>query len=334
MDLNQLRTFIAVADGGHVTRAAERLHLSQPAVSAQIKALEEGLAQRLFHRTSAGMELTQAGRGLLELAERVLAAAEELKRAARALKGEIAGKLRVGTLSDPQFIRLGEFLGQVLERYPLLELELQNEISGVALKHVREGSLGASFYFGEIPDASVAGLRLGDMTYCVAAPGQWAERVREADWREIAAMPWVLPPEISTITRHTRTLFREHGEELATHVEADDEDVIANLIESGVGLSLLREDIALEKQRAGEICVWDKARLCTPLWFIYLREREQDPLIRALLEVLRKTWGLESPPADEPAAVPAPAAAPARNSNRNLGPRRKPRSARARTQTA
>jgi DNA-binding transcriptional LysR family regulator len=295
MDLHQLRSFSAVAELGNLTRAAERLHLSQPAVSAQIKALEDQLEQRLFHRTSAGMELTQAGRRLLELAERVVSAAEDLKLAARALKGEVSGKLRIGTLSDPDFIRLGEFLGRALERYPLLELELQNGITGTALAHVKDGTLDASFYFGALRDGGIESLPLATMTYCFAAPAAWAERIRDADWAAIAQMTWVLPPEASIANGEIRAMFREHGVELSTHVEADNEGVISNLIASGVGVSLMREDLARAAERDGLVCIWERARLDTTLQFIYLRERGIDPAMVALAEVLAETWHLEPP---------------------------------------
>ncbi len=303
MDLNQLRSFHAVAESGNLTRAAERLHLSQPAVSAQIKALEDSLEQKLFHRSSSGMELTQAGRRLLELAERVMAAAEDLKLAARAMKGNVSGRLRIGTLSDPQFIRLGEFMGRALARYPLLELELQTEISGTALEHVKDGELDASFYFGEVTDAGIATLPLGEMAYRIAAPGAWGERMRDADWHGLAAMPWVLPPENSTITRRVRALFGEHGAELTTHIGADNEGVIVNLVESGVGLSLLREDLAFDRQAAGAVAVWEGTRIATQLAFAYLRERAHDPAIGALLQVLRETWPAGSPAARRRASI-------------------------------
>ena len=70
MKLYQLRSFVAVAEAGHLTRAAEKLHVSQPAVSAQIKALEDELDLVLFERTSSGMVLTPAGKRLLTDAER------------------------------------------------------------------------------------------------------------------------------------------------------------------------------------------------------------------------------------------------------------------------
>src|SRR5260370_20757109 len=76
MELYQLRSFTAVAELGHLTRAAEKLHVSQPAMSAQIKALEDELGVALFERVPTGMILTAAGRPLLPQAAKVLAAAD------------------------------------------------------------------------------------------------------------------------------------------------------------------------------------------------------------------------------------------------------------------
>lgn len=295
MELYLLRAFVAVAETGHMTRAAERLHVSQPAVSAQIKALEEDFGVRLFDRGPGGMTLTRAAKPLLEQAERTLAAAEELRRMARSLRGTVAGKLKIGTASEPEFIRLGEFLGKTVERYPSIELELHAEISGIALESVRDGLLDASFYLGDLVFPTVTGMKLLELTFCVAAPAAWGERVRSAGWGEIAAMPWVLMPAVSTHSHLVHALFREHRVEPAQVVVADQESVVANLVTSGVGVSLLRESMALDLQRGGEVVIWEQARLKTTLWFVYLSERAHDPLIEALLEVLAQTWQPESP---------------------------------------
>jgi DNA-binding transcriptional LysR family regulator len=299
MELYQLRSFVAVADVGHLTRAAEKLHVSQPAVSAQIKALEDELDLALFERTSSGMVLTSAGARLLTDAERVLAAAEALRTVAKALKGEVSGKVRVGTTSDPGFIRVGEFLNATIARHPLVQVELHQEITGAAFAKVRDGELDASFYYGEIEHPGVEGLRLRESSYRVAAPAAWKRRVVDADWGEIATQPWVITPSISTHHKLVRALFEKHGVEPTRVVEADQETVIANLVVSGVGLSLIREDLALEKETAGQVCLWRDVRLETTLWFIYPRARRDYPAISALLGVLRDIWNLGDEPASK-----------------------------------
>lgn len=293
MELYQLRTFAAVAEIGHLTRAADRLHISQPAVSAQIKALEEELELRLFERGPGGMTLTRAGARLLQEAAKVLGAAEELRNAAKALTGEIAGRLRIGTIGAPEFIRLGEFSSRTVERFPLLELEFHAEVSSAALGAVRDGTFDASFYVGELTYPNVVGLRLREITFRVVAPAAWADRVSQADWKAMAALPWILMPSMSTHSQLARAMFREHGVEPGHVIEADQESLIANLVVSGVGVSLLPDPLALDLQTAGKVCISEKAVLRGMLWFIYLRERANDPLIKGLVEVLRETWALD-----------------------------------------
>jgi DNA-binding transcriptional LysR family regulator len=301
MELYQLRSFVAVAEVRHLTRAAEKLHISQPALSAQIKALEDELGVTLFERTSTGMVLSAAGERLLPAVEQVLSAAQALWNQARSLTGEITGHPAVGTLSDPAFIRLGEFLNATRARYPLLRLELHHEISGAAFEKVRDGELDAAFYYGALSHPAVAGLPLRPMTYRVAGPAAWREKVEQADWEEIAALPWILTPSISSHNRLVAELFGERGVAPTKVVEADQESVISSLVVSGVGLSLMREDVALAKRAAGEVCLWEKGRAATTLWFIYPQERADDPVIRALLDAIRATWGLRAEPAAPPA---------------------------------
>jgi DNA-binding transcriptional LysR family regulator len=290
MELYQLRSFAAIAETGQLTRAAEKLHVSQPALSAQLKALEEELEFALFERTPSGMTLTPAGKRLLERAEGVLAAAQDLVHAARSMKGEVAGKARIGTLSDPAYIRLGDLIGGATQRHPLLEIELHQGVTGQVLEDVRDGKLDASYYYGDLKFATVAGMALREMVYRVAAPAAWCEEIRKADWTTIAGEAWIIPPAISTHHELVHRLLAQHGVEPSRVVEADQETVVGSLVVSGVGLALIREDVALAHEAAGEVCLWDGVRIGTTLWFVHLKEREGDPTIRALLDLLREIW--------------------------------------------
>ncbi len=293
MELYQLRSFAAVAAAEHLTRAAERLHVSQPALSSQIRALEDELGVSLFERRPNGMLLTAAGRELLPRAEAVIAAAQSLRDEARLLKGEIAGSLRVGVLSDPKIIRLAELLALALQRLPRLELQLSHEVSGAAFDRVCEGHLDASFYYGDRTDPAVASLPLREIVYRVAAPAAWRERLAAAGERAPVDEPWIMAPKISTHHQLAQSLFREVGWEPTKVVEADDEKVIASLIASGLGMGLVREDVAAA--RASEIIPWGKLRLRTQLQFIYSSARETDPLVQALRDLVRDVWANGSP---------------------------------------
>ena len=295
MELYQLRSFVAVAELGHLTRAADKLHVSQPALSAQIKALEEELELELFERRSSGMLLTAAGKRLVGEAQKLLSAAQSLRNEARTIRGEVVGVARLGTLSDPKLIRVGELMSAAVERYPRIEIQLHHEVTGAAFEKVRERDLDGSFYYGKLSHPGVAAVALRDLTYRIAAPAAWKERLEHATWKDVATEPWIMTPPISTHNELANALFRQHDIAPTKVLEADDERVVCSLVVSGLGMALMREDLALDKARAGEVCLWNEVRLTTALKFVYLREREEDPVIRALVDLLKDVWELRDP---------------------------------------
>ncbi len=300
MELYQLRSFAAVAELGHLTRAAERLHLSQPAVSAQIRALEDEWGLPLFERAATGMTLTPAGARLLPLAARVIGAAGELRSRATSLRGEVSGHLRVGTLADPAFLRLPDLLARAIDRHPLLHLELRHEVTGEAFEKVRDGKLDASFYYGSLEHPAVASVALCPVDYVVAIPAAWTQRLGDGGWESVASLPWVMTPPISSHHALAQSLFGERGRVPETIVEADNESVVRSLVAAGVGAALMRSDLAAVAARAGEIVVWPGARLRTTLQFIHPRERADDPAIAALVELVEDTWtARDAVPADD-----------------------------------
>ena len=288
MELYQLRSFAAVAELGHLTRAAERLHVSQPAVSAQIKALEEELDVVLFERGATGMALTPAGRALLPEARRVIAAAQELRSRALALHGELSGRISMGTVADPGLTRVADVLRHAVDRFPLLEVDVHHEVSGAAFGKVRDGELDTSFYFGDSMHPAVAALRLRTLAFCIVVPAAWTDRLRDASWDAIAAEPWIMTPTISTHYALASDLFAAHGIAPSRHVEADHEAVVNSLVGAGLGVALMREDLA--EQASGSVAIWGDTRIVTSLSFLCRREREDEPAIRALREVVGAVW--------------------------------------------
>ncbi|MFC7518980.1 LysR family transcriptional regulator [Herbaspirillum sp. GCM10030257] len=290
MEIYQLRTFLTVAHTGHLTRAAERLHLTQPAVSKQIKALEEELGVTLFERTPTGTNLTKSGRLLLAQAEKTLTNAIELVNMAKKMRGETAGTFNLGTIIDPEFLRLGSVLGQLLAYYPRVDVKLTHGISGKIHELISVGELDAGFYLGDLIDPSVRALKLCTLTYVVVAPTTWKERVDKADWNEISRMPWVGTPVHSSQHRLVKEMFMEHGYDLTTVVEADQESSMRSLVTMGVGLCLLRDDIAYEAQTKGQLVVWNKTKRYCPLSFIYQSRKETDVLIDAMKKAIQDVW--------------------------------------------
>ncbi|KVP45038.1 LysR family transcriptional regulator [Burkholderia ubonensis] len=297
MDLTLLRAFAAVAREGNLTRAAEQLHLTQPAVSLQVKHLQETLGVVLFTRTSRGLALTRDGQTLLPHAERALAAAADVQRAAAALRHEVRGRLRIGTILDPEFLRLGGFLRALVETHPQIETALRHGMSGWVLEQVRAQALDVGYYIGQPGEddprdgALFHTVTLTHFQYRVLAPAGWKERVQRAqDWRALAALPWIWTPPQSA---HHRLLSRRFADARAQPVkvaEVDQEQSMLDLVKSGIGLTLARDSTALAEAHAHALTIVERVTVPTELTFVTLAARRDEPAIAAALRLIETQW--------------------------------------------
>ena len=159
MELRHLRYFVAVAEEGHVTRAAERLGIQQPPLSQQIQSLERELDAQLFRRKPRGVELTPAGRALYDEAKAILARTEEAVAATkRAARGE-AGRIGIGFTSSASF---HPFVPRTIrafrETHPLVALALEESGTSELVGALRSQAIDAAFVrspFGESVDLTV-----------------------------------------------------------------------------------------------------------------------------------------------------------------------------------
>jgi DNA-binding transcriptional LysR family regulator len=311
MDLNHLRSFVAVAKFGHLTRASEALHLSQPALSSHIKTLEEQFGVTLFERTPTGMTLTPAGARLLVEAEQIIGAVRHLAHSAQDLRGQPTGRVKIGTVLDPAILRVGELISRALDRYPQIELELYQVMSSDVLARLRNGTLDAGFYFGAAPESDLDSIALRDVVYRVLVPAARADELLAAKWETIAQQPWIVAPAPSSHHQLVMNLFVDGTPRPERIIEADTESVINNLVESGVGVSLIRDEIAAQSVDAGRGVIWPGRHVTTKLWLVHAADRGTDPLIVALRDVQRDVWSEERERADvahAPVAEPAASA--------------------------
>ncbi|QNM97286.1 LysR family transcriptional regulator [Chitinimonas koreensis] len=290
MELYQLRTFVTVAHQGHLTQAAEILHLSQPAVTAQIKALEEETGTSLFERTSSGVTLTEAGKLLVVEAEKILAGSLEMLNRAKALRGEPAGKLRIGTILTPEALRLGPWLALLRQRHPLLQISTLQGISGGVLNEVRKKELDAGFFIGRNPYQTVHMLTLADAPYVVAAPLAWRASLEGADWRVLGRQPWVGATQFSSMSKLHAEIWREHNIAPKKVYDIDQEQTMLVCVEAGLGLCILRREPAEAAAREGRLWIWGDAGGTLPLSFIYPAERADDPLVGLMRQALLEVW--------------------------------------------
>ena len=290
MQINQLKAFITTSKLGNITRTAEALHVTQPAITAQIKALEEELGVTLFDRRPGKVSLTRAGESLLPEAEKVLNAAGQLIGKARQLQGELTGQLQIGTVGDPESLRLGALLGELVRSLPLLEIRTRNGYAGELHEHVAAGLLSGSFYIGPHLPRDVLGMPLQTVHYRIVAPISYRERLQYAGWQDIATMPWIGAPQAHHIHALLHNMFARQGLLANIVLETDEANAPENLVRSNLGLALMREELAISASERGELAIWAHSRVVAQLGFIYAKTDEHNPSIVATLSALRKVW--------------------------------------------
>ena len=295
MDLKHIRTFAAVAREGNLTRAAEHLHLTQPALSLQLKNFQESLDLTLFARTAQGLAPNADGRALLPSAQRVLDALDDFQLAIGALRDTVQGELRIGTILDPEFLRLGATLQYLVEHYPKIRPTLRHGMSGSVGRQVRAGELDVGFFLGpQSPDGSQpSGLHaqsLASFSYYVVAPKSWSAQVAGRGWAEIAALPWIWTPPDSVHHRLLTDKFDALGITPHAVAEVDQEASMLDLVRSGVGLSLARDAIALRESQSSGLQLVKGLSIQAELSFITQATRRDDPLVAAAFAAVQAAF--------------------------------------------
>jgi len=127
------------------------------------------------------------------------------------------------------------------------------------------------------------------MTFRVVAPALWRNRIKDASWSDAALMPWIRASQPSANHDMVTEILQRLAIKPVEIVEADHEFIIKTLVSAGVGIGILREELALRAQECNELIVMNE-KAETALWFIYHTNRESDPAIQAALTILKSIW--------------------------------------------
>lgn len=241
VELRQLRVFLTVASELHFSRAARRLHVSQPALSQQIRALERTLGAALFDRTSRATELTPAGRVLLDAAPRVLFEAERAQSLVTQAANGAVGLLVVGSVGTALASVTPRILRAMRASFPDLQLEVSQQDTGAQLVALADGRLDVGVVRAASPTAAVAVEHLVSEPLLAALPGDHPLAGQdEIDPADLAAEAFVLWPRslgmafFDIITSYCR----EHGFSPRIVAEGADIETQLGLVAAGLGVSL------------------------------------------------------------------------------------------------
>jgi DNA-binding transcriptional LysR family regulator len=281
-----------------MTKAAERLHSSQPAVSAHIKALEDALGVALFLRTPKGMVLTQEGVELKAKVAAILEGVDDLRATADRLKGGIFGDIRLGVNTDPQLLKLTAIYAALNRHHPGLSLNMLETMSWDAARELLTGNLDLAFTYSKPDEEKVQAWHLDRIEMAVVAPSRWRERLLDIGLKDLTTFPWVWTSEHCPLCALQKEIFANAGIVPEKAVVVDQEAAILKLVSEGVGLSLMPVVKALNLADTANVIMVKKLEQKLDLFVIYLKRRGQDRKIAAILDVIGRVWGETKPGSD------------------------------------
>ena len=291
MDLRQLEYFVAVAEEANFTKAAERVHITQSGVSAQIRQFEKELGTELFDRNSRMVRLTSAGAAALPHARQALAAAEAVRQAIDDVTGLVRGRLRLGMVTGctvtPLFVALASFH----QAFPRIEVALSEANSDVLIEEVRAGDLDIALVgaAGELP-ADLASLTVVSEGLVALVPeGHALAAKEEVTLRRLGAYPLICLPDGTGIRSVLDQACAAQGLRANVSLQATAPGAVADLAARGLGVAVLSASMATDRPELTAVPI---AGVDVPALLALVWRREQSTVLRALLPHCRRAFDL------------------------------------------
>lgn len=307
MELRQLEYLVAVLDEGGFTRAAERVHVTQPGISAQVRRLERELGAELVDRTGRSVRATAAGEAVLPYARAALAAVEGARAAVEELEGLVRGRVVVGTVVGGGAVRLPALLAAFRRRHGAVEFELVEATSEELLRAVREGRVDVAL-------AGVAGglppglrghvLRDEELVAVVARDDPWPAdptagptaggapaATGPVPVAALAGRPLIALPPGTGVRSALDAACAAAGVRPRVAFEAGDVSVLAELARLGLGVAVLPSSITADGLRLVPLDPPLRSRLL----LVWRAEGSVSPAARAMVAHLRDHAGPDAP---------------------------------------
>jgi len=240
MEISQLRTLIHVAELGSLSKAADRLHIAQPALSRQVRMLEAELGVRLFNRHGRGMVLTENGQEVLRHARRVFAELDEIRMTSSNPDAPLRGHVSIGmppTVSDILAVPLVAAFG---ERHPDATLRVVSAYSGFLLDWLHRGQVDVAVLYDPRSAKSLRSDPLLEETlHLISSPDGGLPKARAADFAILQDQRLLLPSPGNGVRDILENCADERDWRLNVKVEADSFSTLRNLVVEGHGTTIL-----------------------------------------------------------------------------------------------
>jgi LysR family nitrogen assimilation transcriptional regulator len=245
MDVRQLRNFVVIVDSGSVSKAAERLHIAQPSLSAQLRGLEDELQAQLLVRSAQGVTPTEAGKALYRHARVVLRQMEQIRQEVREGGGSEAGPVAVGFPTTIAAILAVPLFARVREQYPGIRLQIFESMSGYIGELLANGRLDLAMLFRDSETRGISVMPLFDEElYVLGGQRACPEIYEDAEQTtcglaRLANVPIVAPSASNGLRLLIERSFAQANAELNIVADIDSLPTLIDIARSGEACSIL-----------------------------------------------------------------------------------------------
>lgn len=296
MDFDHLITFLEIAKQGSFSRAGQKLYRSQPAVSAQIRQLEQEYGQKLFDRVGKSVRLTVAGETLLEYANRLLTLRNESLRAVADQATTPRGTLAVGANEATCLYVLPDIFAEYSRRYPSVQISIYRNFSHKVLEKVEDGTVDVGIVTMPVKSPSLKVHSIfRDRLMLMVAPANPLASYKSVSTADIAEQPLIFPK-----TGFTRQVldkqFRPYRAHLRIVMELASVGMIKKFVAAGLGVSLISESFAQDELKAGQVKLIPVSdmEVWRELGIVYRRDRTLPRSAASFVHLVRHGAGAAS----------------------------------------
>ncbi len=291
MDYDQLGSFLEVAKLQSFSRAAEKLFRTQPAISAQVRLLEQECGEKLFDRSGKKVLMTPGGEILYRYAEKMLAMHKEALQAIAELNQTPRGKLFIGANEATCLYVLPKTFARFKQLYPLVQISIYRNFSHKILQKVQEGAVDLGIVTLPMTANNMEVIPVfRDEVQVVAPKSHPLAKNKSVTVEELAQHPLILPK-----TGHTRVvidrLLRAHRDRLQISMELASVETIKKFVGAGLGISLISRTYVQPEVAAGllKLIPLDGQKIFRELGLVYRRDRYLSLPTKVFIEVVRET---------------------------------------------
>jgi LysR family hydrogen peroxide-inducible transcriptional activator len=251
MEVHQLRYFVAVADEGHFSRAAQKVHVAQPSLSQQIQKLEAELGQPLFDRMPRTVLLTEAGKRFREFAHRILADLADAQRCIDEFKGQAVGRLVIGAIPTIAPYLLPRLLPQFQRKHPNVTVEVVEDVTETLERRMDDGEVDLAL-LSTCESQDLAREPLGEEPLLVAVPeGHRLTKRERVTWRDLRHERFLALHRAHCLSRQVEELCSARGLRPELAAQGAQLITIVRMVRAGLGLSLVPQMMADDEGNQG-----------------------------------------------------------------------------------